>query len=149
MSKSDTWEYDVLKFLFEGKGSTMGYAATEGSTDLWVGLHTADPGDAASTANEGGYAQYDRVAVDRSTESAGWSVTSAAGAGAATVAPVSNIDFPAETATTTGTFTHASIWASSNISSSGCFYVGTISPNINFGNGVTPRLTTGSSITED
>jgi len=149
MSKSDTLEYDILRVIFNGIPSTMGITATAGSTDLWVGLHTADPGDAASTANEGGYAQYTRTAVDRSSAAAGWAVTSASGAGAASVSPVGNIDFPQETATTTGTFTYGSVWTSSDIGSSGCLYNGTISPTINFALNVTPRLTTGSSITED
>jgi hypothetical protein len=150
MSKSDTLEYDVLRVVFNGIASTMGISATAGTTTLWVGLHTADPGDASSTANEGGYAQYERSSVDRSSAaSVGWAVTSASGAGAAGVSPLGNVDFPQETATTTGTFTYGSVWTSSNVGSSGCLYNGTISPTINFGQNVTPRLTTGSSITED
>ena len=150
MSKSDTFEYDVLKAVFNASTSLLGILATAGTTDLWVGLHTADPGDAASTANEGGYAEYTRVAVDRSSAaSVGWTVTSDPGAGAAGVSPLGNIDFPAEVATTTGIFTHASVWITSAIGASGNAYHGTISPTIAFGGGVTPRLTTGSSITED
>ncbi len=150
MSKSDTWEYDILQMVFNGNNSTMGLATNAGTTDLWMGLHSADPGDAGSTAAEGGYGQYTRIAVDRSSDAGvGWTVTSAAGAGAAGVSPLGNIDFPQETDTTTGTFTHASVWVTSDGGSSENIYSGTITPNINFGENVTPRLTTGSSITED
>lgn len=37
----------------------------------------------------------------------------------------------------------------SGAQASSAIYTGTISPTINFGSGVTPQLTTGSSITED
>lgn len=147
MSKSDTLEFDILRLIFNGVPiSSM--ASTIGTTQLWVGLHTADPGDAASTAAEGGYAQYTRVQTMRSSGSTGWGITSGTSAAAAGASPVSNIDFPQNVSTSTGTFTHASVWMSSNAQSSGCLYNGTVTPNINFSQNVTPRLTTGSSITE-
>lgn len=147
--KSDTLEYDILRLIFNGVAISS-LAATGGTTGLWVGLHTADPGDACSTANEGGYTQYTRVKTDRSSAaSTGWGVTSGTSNTDATAAPVTNVDFPQNTTTSTGTFTHASVWMSSNASSSGCLYFGTVSPNINFSQNVTPRITTGSSITED
>lgn len=147
--KSDTFEYGVLRMLFNGVAITS-IDATGGTTQLWLGLHTADPTDACSTANEGGYTAYTRIKTDRSSAaSTGWSVTSGTSDTDATAAPVTNIDFPAVATTSTGTFTHASVWMSSNASSSGCLYFGTVSPNINFSQGVTPRLTTSSSVTED
>jgi hypothetical protein len=147
MSKSDTLEFDILRLIFNGIPiSSM--ASTVGTTQLWVGLHTADPGEAASTANEGGYAQYTRVQTMRSSGSTGWGVTSGTSGAAASASPVGNIDFPQNVSTSTGTFTHASLWYSSAASSSGCLYNGTVTPNINFSQNVTPRMTTGSSITE-
>lgn len=147
--KSDTLEYDILRLIFNGVAITS-LAATGGTTGLWLGLHTADPGDACSTAAEGGYAAYTRVKTDRSSASStGWSVTSGTSNTKATAAPVTNIDFPQVATTSTGTYTHASVWMSSNAGSSGCLYFGTVSPNINFSQNVTPRLTTASSITED
>lgn len=147
--KSDTFEYQFLRLVFNGVAISS-LASTAGTTGLWVGLHTADPGDAASTASEGGYTQYTRVKTDRSSASStGWGVTSGTSDTKATAAPVTNVDFPQNTSTSTGTFTHASVWMSSNASSSGCLYTGTISPNINFSQNVTPRITTGSSITEE
>jgi hypothetical protein len=147
--KSDTLEYDVLRLIFNGVAITS-LAATGGTTGLWLGLHTADPTDACSTANEGGYTAYTRVKTDRSSAaSTGWGVTSGTSNTDATAAPVTDVDFPQVATTSTGTFTHASVWMSSNASSSGCLYFGTVSPNINFSQNVTPRLTTSSSITED
>lgn len=147
--KSDTLEYNMLKLIFNGV-SVSSLATSAGTTSLWLGLHTADPGDACSTANEGGYTDYTRVKTDRSTgASTGWAVTSGTSATDATAAPVTSVDFPQNTSTSTGTFTHASVWMSSNASSSGCLYFGTMSPNVNFSQNVTPRITTGSSITED
>lgn len=146
MSKLDTLEYDFLREIFNGV-AISNLSATAGTTVLWVGLHTADPGDAGSTANEGGYAAYARTAVQRST--AGWAVTSGTGAAKATVSPVAAVSFPQVADTSTGTFTHATVYRSSNISSSGALYNGTVSPVINFSQNVTPQITTGSSITED
>jgi hypothetical protein len=146
MSKLDTFEYDFMRLVFNGVAVTN-IAATAGTTKLWVGLHTADPTDAGSTANEGGYTQYARTAVERT--STGWAVSSGTGASKASVSPVANIDFPQNVTTSTGTFTHASVYTSSAVSSSGGLYNGTVTPNINFGQNVTPRLTSGSSITED
>jgi hypothetical protein len=145
MSKLDTHEYDWLRHIFNGVAITN-INTSGGTTLLWLGLHTADPADAGSTANEGGYTAYTRVSVNRSTT--GWAVSSATGSGAATVSPVATISFPQVATTSTGTFTHASVYTSSNISSSGALYNGTITPNINFSQNVTPQLTTGSSITE-
>ena len=145
-SKTDAFEYDFLRATFNGAPITN-HSASAGTTQIWLGLHTADPGDAGSTANEGGYTGYARTAVMRSTS--GWAVTSGSSAAVATVSPVANIDFPQATSTSTGTFAYASVYPSSNAAGSAAWYVGSVSPTINFGQNVTPRLTTGSSITED
>lgn len=147
--KSDTLEYQMLRLVFNGVAITS-MCATGGTTQLWLGLHTADPTDACSTAAEGGYTDYTRVKTDRSSAtSTGWGVSSGTGSADASAAPVTNVDFPQNTSTSTGTFTHASVWMSSNVSSSGCLYFGTVTPNINWSQNVTPRLTTSSSVTED
>lgn len=145
MSKLDKFEYDFLRMTFNGTAITN-WCATAGTTQIWVGLHTADPGDAGSTAAEGGYAQYTRISVQRST--AGFAVTSGTSAAVASASPVANIDLPQNTSTSTGTFTHFSLYPASGTTGSEAVYNGTISPNINFSQNTTPRLTTGSSITE-
>lgn len=146
--KSDTFEFNLLRGIYNGVAVSSLFS-TAGSTLLWLGAHTADPGDAASTAAEGGYTQYTRVATERSTASNGWNVTSGTSATVASAQPVGAINFPQNITTSTGTFTYGSVWLSSNASSSGCLYFGPISPTIAWGQNVTPQLTTGSSITED
>ena len=146
--KTDAFEYNVLLMVFNGTGISS-ICSSVGTTDLWVGLHTADPGDAGSTASEGGYAQYTRIATDRSTASNGWEVTSGTSAAKASASPVGNVDMPQNTSTTTGTFSYFSINPSSDSVGSAALYVGSISPTINFSQNVTPRITTSSSITED
>ena len=148
MSKSDTLEFNLLRSIFNGVAVSSLWA-TAGSTSLWLGLHTADPGDAGSTAAEGVGAQYTRIGSERSTGSSGWAVTSGTSATKASAAPVSNRDFPQNTSTSTGTYTHASVWMSSDGGTSTLLYKGTVTPNINVSQNVTPRITTASSITED
>ena len=144
--KSDAFEYDFLRQTFNGTAVTN-WSATGGTTLVWVGLHTADPGDAGSTASEGVGAQYTRASVQRSTS--GWAVTSGTSAAVATVSPVASISFPQNTSTSTGTYTHFSVFPSSAAAGSAQIYFGAISPTINVSQNVTPSLTTGSSITED
>src|SRR5258707_4296980 len=109
--KSDAYEYNFLQMTFAGKPITN-ICASGGSTMIWPGLHTADPGDAGSTAAEGGYTAYARVSVDRST--GGWAVTSGTGAAVASCSPVGTITFPQVGDTSTGTFTFMSVYPSSN-----------------------------------
>ena len=146
--KIDKFEYDFARLVFNGVAITN-VAATAGTTSWWVGLMTADPGEPGSTGNEGisGYTEYVRNKTDRSSAaSTGWSVTSGT---VATVAPVTNLDFPQSASTSTGTFTHFMLFPSSNAQASSGLYYGTVTPNINVSANVTPRITTGSSITED
>ena len=149
MSKTDKFEYDFLRLTFNGVAVTN-IAATAGTTGIWMGLHTANPGDAGSTAAEGGYTEYVRLKTDRSTgASTGWAITSGTSAASASASPVTNLDFPQSLSTSTGTFTHISVNPSSNSAGDAALYTGTVTPNINWGQNVTPRLTTASSITED
>lgn len=141
---SDTFENDLCKLIFNAVAITniADNAAASPLTNLWCALHTADPTDAGTQgSNEGGYAQYTRISVARTT--VGWVVTNNS------VSPVANIDFPQNTSTSTGTFTHASIGVTSASTSAKYLAAGTISPNINFSQNVTPRLTTASSFTLD
>ena len=147
--KSAVTQYGVLRLIFNALTTHTSFAATAGTTALWIGIHTADPTDACSTADEGGYAQYTRVQTDRSTVGTspyGWGVTSGT---VATVAPLGVVPFPQNTSTSTGTFTHFTVWPSSDATSTRATYQGTLSPNINFQQNTTPQITTSSSITED
>ena len=111
-------------------------AASGPLTDLWVALHTADPGATGNqTTNEVSYTSYARVAIARTTM--GWG---AASAGA--TSPAANITFPTGTGGS-GTATFASVGTAS--SGTGTIILsGPVSPAIVTGNGVTPALTTSS-----
>jgi hypothetical protein len=102
-------------------------------------LHTADPGEAGTQAtSEIAYTGYARIAVARTT--GGWAVT------ANSVSPVANIDFGEMTGGAGGTVTHFSVGTGV---ANKLLYSGTVTPNIVVANGVTPRLKTTSTITED
>jgi hypothetical protein len=142
MSKSNTFENDWLKLIFNATAiaNLADNAASSPLTNLYVSLHTADPGEAGNqSTNEISYTSYARVAVART--SGGWTVTNNS------VSPVANIDFPAATGGS-GTVTYFGVGSASS-GSGVLYYSGTVTPNISVTSGVTPRLTTASTITED
>ena len=142
MSKGNTFENDLLELIFNGTAiaNLADDAATSPLTNIYVALHTGDPGEAGNqTTNECAYTSYARVAVART--SGGWTVT------ANSVSPAANIDFPSATGGTE-TATHVSI--GTDVSGTGkILYYGAITPSINISTGVTPRIGTGTTITED
>ena len=143
MSKGDTFENDLLRLIFNGTaiGNLADNAATGPLTNLHVSLHTADPGDAGSqTTNEIAYTSYARVAVART--SGGWTVTGNS------VSPVAAIAFPASTGGGTVTATHFGVGTAAS-GAGKLLYKGAITPNLVIANGTTPRLETGTAITED
>ena len=149
MSKSNTLESDYLLLMFNNTNIALVGDATgiRGSTvagSVFVGLHTADPGEAGTqSTSEISYTGYGRVAVARAGGS--WSVS---GTAPTQVAPVAAINFGQMTAGAGGTATHFTIGA--EVSGTGkMLYKGAITPTIVVSNGVTPQLTTASTITED
>lgn len=143
MSKGNTFENDWLKLIFNATAiaNIADNAATSPLTNLYVSLHTADPGEAGDqTTNEISYTGYARVAVART--SGGWTVT------ANSVSPVANIDFTISSGGTGGTVTHFAVGTASS-GAGKVLYSGTVTPNIVVSSGVIPRLTTASAITED
>lgn len=142
MSKGNTFENDLLKLIFNATAiaNIADNAASSPLTNLYVSLHTADPGEAGDqTTSEIAYTSYARVAVART--SGGWTVTNNS------VSPVADISFPAGTGGS-GTATHFGVGTASS-GAGKLLYKGAISPNIVCGNGVTPKLTTATAITED
>jgi hypothetical protein len=142
VSKGNTFENDLLKLIFNATAiaDIADNDATSPLTNLQVGLQTGDPGEGGDqTTSETTYTSYARVAVARTT--GGWTVT------ANRVSPVANIDFPAGTGGS-GTVTHGIIGTATS-GAGKILYSGTVTPNIVVGNGVTPRLTTASAVTED
>jgi len=76
MSKGNTFENDLLKAIFNATAiaNLLDNAATTPLTNLFVALHTADPGETGDqTTSESAYTGYARVSVART--SGGWTVT--------------------------------------------------------------------------
>lgn len=144
-SKTDEMENGLLLLIFNntnfaniGDGTGLRGSSTPGS--FYVSLHTADPGETGDqTTSEIGYTLYARVAVARS--GAGWTVT------ANSVSNTASITFPTGSGGS-GTATHGAIGTAST-STGHRLYNGTVTPNIVCGSGITPILTTASTITED
>jgi hypothetical protein len=142
MSKGNTFENDFLKLIFNA--TPIADLADNDQTSplavLWVSLHTADPGEGGDqTTSEATYGAYARVSVARTT--AGFVVTNNS------VSPAANVSFPQATSGT-NTITHAGIGTAS-AGAGKLLYKGALSPNIAVTAGVTPRMTTSSTITED
>lgn len=139
----NTFENDLLKLIFQATAiaNIADNAASAPLTNLYVSLHTADPGEAGSqTTSEISYTGYARVAVARTA--GGWAVT------ANSVSPVAAITFGAMTAGAGGTVTHFGVGTDSSgagklLFGSGC----TVTPNISVTSGVTPSLSTSTAIT--
>ena len=145
MSKSNAFETAFLSHIFENAnialiGDATGVRGSTTAGSLYFSLHTGDPGEAGDqTTSEVTYTSYARVAVARS--SSGWTVSGNA------VAVDADVQFPAGTGGS-GTATHWGLGTDSSGAGT-LLYKGTISPNIVCGNGVTPKLTAGTVVTED
>ncbi len=141
-SLSNSAENSIMLLIFNA--TTWANVAINASasplTALSVALHTSDPGEAGDqTTSEAGYTSYARVDVNRN--SGGWTVTNNS------VSPVASITFPAGTGGS-GTVTHFSVGKTGG-GATIIIFSGTVTPNIVTGNGVTPSLSTGSTITID
>lgn len=142
MGKNNYLSNGLLNLIFQA--ATLANIAENASsspiTTLYISLHTADPTASGNQAsNECTYTGYARVGVVRT--SGGWTTASAE-----SVSPQAAITFPAGTGGS-GTAAFMGIGtASSGVGN--LLYSGPITPNINTGNGVTPQLTTGTTITE-
>lgn len=142
MSIGNTFENDLAKMIFQASAiaNLCDNAGSSPLTNLYVSLHTADPGEAGSqTTSECAYTGYARVAVART--SGGWTVTNNS------VSPASTISFPACTA---GNETATYFAVGTAVSGAGkILFSGTVTPNIAISSGVTPQLTTASAISLD
>lgn len=142
MGISDVAENAILDLIFTAVAwaNIADDAGTSPITNIAWALHTADPTDSgAQNASEAAYTGYARVDVARTT--GGHTVT------ANSVSPVANVDFPAGTGGS-GTASHFSV-GKTNTGATDVFFSGTVTPNITMGDGVTPRLTTATTITLD
>lgn len=143
MSKSNAYETQILELLFNATAipNVADNASVAPLTELYVSLHTASPGEAGDqSTNEIAYTGYARVAVART--SGGWTVTNNS------VSPNADITFGEMTGGAGGTVTHAAVGSSAS-GGGQVYYYGTVTPNINVTTGVTPKIASGSTITED
>lgn len=143
MSISDVTENNILNLYFRAVAiaNIADNAATAAITITAAALHTADPGDAGTQAtSETTYTSYARTTVARTT--GGWGAASGG-----SISPAAAITFPAGTGGS-GTVTHWS-QGKTNTGATDIFWSGTVTPNITVGSGVTPQLTTATTITLD
>lgn len=143
MSKSNVFENDLLKLIFNGTAiaNLADNAGTSPLTNLYIALHTGDPGEAGTqSTSEVNYTGYSRVAIARSP--AGWTVADNV------VTPTVAIEFGEMTGGTPGSATHISIGTAGS-GGGKVLYRGTLTPTVSYAMGVVPRLRTTSTITED
>lgn len=142
MSIGNNTENNILLLIFNATAwaNYADNAASVPQTNIHTALHTADPGEAGTmSTSEAAYTSYARVNVART--SGGWTVT------ANSVSPVASIPFPAGTGGS-GTATHFSTGKTGG-GATDILFSGTVTPNIVMGSGITPSLTTATTITLD
>ena len=144
MAKGNTWSNDILGLLFNATSvANIAINATSSPlTNLYVSLHTANPGAGGSqTTSEAAYTSYARVAVART--SGGWTVSGQS------VSPAATIVFPQATG---GSETETYFGVGTASSGAGVLLysaqITTPSGGIIVANTVTPELTTQTAVTE-
>lgn len=144
--KNNTYAAGILAAIFQAVFTnlqTSGFelaanASTSPATNIYVSLHTADPGASGSqTTSEAGYGSYARVAIARST--GGWTLTGE------TIENAVAITFPACTSagTTTGTNTELEGYFGVGLEASGAgqlLYTGALTSALTVGVGITPSF---------
>jgi hypothetical protein len=142
MSIGNTTENAILDLIFRATAwaNYADNAAASPQTNIDNSLHTADPGDGGSmSTSEVTYTSYARTLVGRAT---GFSAASGG-----STSPAAAITFPPGTGGS-GTVTH---WSTGKTGGGAAviLWSGTVTPNIVTGNGITPELTTATTITLD
>lgn len=143
MSKSNTFENDILQLLFNNVdiadiGDAGGIQNSAAAGSLYVALHTADPGEAGTAStNETAYTDYARVAVARSA--GGWTVSGSS------VTNTAQVTFP-QCGASGATITHASITTAAS-GASKILYSGALSSSLAVANQITPFFAAGTGIT--
>ncbi len=146
MSLSNTFETALLNHIFNNAaianvGDAAGLPASAAAGNLYVSLHTADPGEAGTaTTSEATYTGYARVAVARSA--GGWTVSGASASNTAA------INFPAATAGA-NTLTHFGV--STSASGAGTLLLsGALTASLAVSAGITPSFAAGQlTVTAD
>jgi hypothetical protein len=142
MSKGNTAENDVLALIFNKTlPSYLGTLSTTGNADLYLALHTADPGEGgAQNTSEAAYTNYARVAVVRT--SGGWTVSGNQASNTALV------QFP-QCGASGATITHVSI-GTSDSGAGQIIYSGALNAPLSVSNLIQPQFAIGALVvTED
>jgi len=136
MSKGNTTENDILEYIFKDTAFSW-----DANTDLYLSLHTADPGEAGNqTTNEATYTSYARVAVARS--GSGWTVSGNQASNAALV------QFPQATGGT-NTITYVAVGTATS-GTGQLLYSGALNSSLSVSSGIQPQFAIGAlTITED
>lgn len=136
MSKGNTTENDFLEYTFKATAFSW-----NGNTNLYVSLHTADPGEGGNqTTSECAFGSYARQTVARS--GSGWTVSGNTASNAAT------ISFP-ECSSGSETVTHVAIGTASS-GTGQILYSGSLSASRSVSSGITLQFAAGAlDITED
>lgn len=144
MSKGNTFENDWLKLVFNATtiANIADNAASSPLTNLYVSLHTGDPGETGDqTTSEANYGAYARVAVART--SGGWTVTNNSATNAAEVL------FPQATSGS-NTITYAAVGTASSGAGKLLYKTAAFSQSLSVSTGIAPRFAAGAlTISED
>lgn len=144
MSKANGFENDVLELAFNSTlAAHLGVLDTTGNANLFVALHTGDPGEGGSqTTSECAYGAYARVSVTRASDGSGWTVSGNQ------VQNTAVINFP-ECTSGSETVTHFSIGTLTS-GAGQILYKGALSASRNVSSGITLQFpATSITITED
>jgi hypothetical protein len=142
MSKSDALEADILRLIFNATAvaNIADNAASSPITNLYVSLHTADPGETGSqTTSETAYTNYARVAVARTT--GGWTVS---GTEPTQVVNAAIINF-AQCGASGATLTHFGIGTAAS-GAGKLLYKGALASPLAVSNGITPSIAAGALV---
>lgn len=136
MSKGNTTENDILAYVFNATAFSW-----NANTNLYVSLHTADPGEAGNqTTSEATYTSYARVTVART--SGGWTVSGN------TAQNTALIQFPQCTGGS-NTITHVAVGTASS-GTGQILYSGALTSSLSVSSGIQPQFAAGAlSLTED
>jgi hypothetical protein len=139
MSKSNTTESDILLYAFNATAFSW-----NAITNVFVALHTADPGEAGTQAtSEATYTSYARVTVART--SGGWTISGTAPTQAANAAL---IQFPLCTGGS-NTITHVSVGTTVS-GATQILYSGALNASLAVSTGIQPQFAIGALVmTED
>lgn len=143
MSMSNATESDLLKLVFQNVnfanvGDATGLRGSTTAGSFYVGLHTADPGEAGDqTTSEATFTGYARVAVARS--SGGWTVSATT-----QVANAGTITFPACTGGT-NVITFFSVGVTTS-GASEMICSGALTASLSVSNGITASFAIGALV---